>query len=150
MIKINIWLIVHPWLNCTYRITVQKGSPSDHIFSQISEIWSKRFFSRKAVFGDTDLIHVKWWAGGLALASQMNLTFSWPTCQFLSIPVIDTIGATVKQNKTKGYDAKHLRHLQRTKTFIVFSSLRLYFFFVASGWLCWPKCILFLFQKVKV
>lgn len=57
-------------------------------------------FSR---FEDTDLIHVKRRAGGLDLALQMNFTFSWPTCQLLSIPCIDTTGATGKRNNT---DAK--------------------------------------------
>lgn len=56
-----------------------------------------------ACFGDTDLIHVKRRAGGLDLALQMNFTFSWPTCQLLSIPCIDTTGATGKRNNT---DAK--------------------------------------------
>lgn len=50
--------------------------------------------------GDTDLIHVKTRAGGLDLALQMNFTFSWPTCQLLSIPWINTTGATVMHNTT--------------------------------------------------
>lgn len=33
------------------------------------------------------------------MAPQINLTFSWPTNQMLSCPVIDTIGATVKQDR---------------------------------------------------
>lgn len=52
---------------------------------------------------NTNLIHVKWRAGGFALAPQMNFTFSWPTYQFLSSPVTDTTGATGKQNKTKSF-----------------------------------------------
>lgn len=51
-------------------------------------------------FGDTDLIHVKRRAGGLDLALQMNFTFSWPACQLLLIPCIDTTGATGKHNNT--------------------------------------------------
>lgn len=68
------------------------------------------FSDGEAVFKSADLIHVKWWAGGLALAPQVNFTFSWPTCQFLSIPIIETIGATVKQSKTKVYHVKNMHH----------------------------------------
>lgn len=85
-----------------------------HLLKNQSDL-IREIFDGRAAFGDTDLIHAKWWAGGLALAPQVNFTFSWPTCQFLSIPIMDTIGATVKQNKTKGYYVKNLHHLQRTK-----------------------------------
>lgn len=76
------------------------------VFKTPETVWSPQ----EGSCGDTDLIHVKWRAGGLALALQVNFTFSWPACQFLSIPIIDTIGATVKQdnNKKKQYGIKNI------------------------------------------
>lgn len=72
-----------------------------NVFSSSQNI-QIRFENFSVSFVDTDLIHVKRWAGGFALALQMNLTFSWPTCQFLSFPIIDTTGATAKQKRKLG------------------------------------------------
>lgn len=49
----------------------------------------------------TNLIQVKWRAGGLARAPHSSFTSSWPTYQFCKIPSIDTIGATVKTRRNK-------------------------------------------------
>lgn len=68
----------------------------------------EQFLHRKACIGDTDLIHVKERAGGLALAEQVNFTWAWPTYQFFSIPWTDISGATGKQKATKVYNIQNV------------------------------------------
>lgn len=49
---------------------------------------------------DTHLIHLKWWAGGFALALQVIWTFSRPMYQSPSYPTTEISGATTERRKS--------------------------------------------------